>query len=64
MESADLPEAAATLQQNLYMYHSGARYSSSVMLIYVWWVSTKQRVAAMFYRMPLSISDDANSMCV
>jgi hypothetical protein len=29
-----LPEAAATRQQNRIPYRSGARYSSSVMLIY------------------------------
>jgi hypothetical protein len=31
---------------------------SSVMLIYAWRVSAKQHVASMFYRMPLSLSDD------
>jgi hypothetical protein len=42
----------------------GAQYSSSVTLIYTRQVSAKQCVASMFYRVPLSLNDDANLSCM
>jgi hypothetical protein len=53
MGSADLPEAAATRQQNLYAVSQGC-----AVFVFVR-VSAKQHAALMFYREPLSFSDDA-----
>jgi hypothetical protein len=58
MGSADLPEPAATRQQNLYTCRSSAPYLSSVMLCCAQRVSAKLRVASKFYSVPLSLNDE------
>jgi hypothetical protein len=59
-----LPEPSATRQKNLYACCSSALYLLSVMLCYVWQVSAKLHVVLMFYSVPPSPSDDANSLCL